>query len=183
MNERSWIIQGVPENSIPSFKKIFKKYKTNSDSNDNTCNVTVDVSSTYPVSIIEMSCFVSVYDDITENRWKTLLISAAQMSNRLKKTQNNWLTHGFLSCILMIIKRLLYSIYSPFRTQNYSYRICNLSVWILLPSMNKIWYENSINWHPKKFQNIHKMCHLTRSKMKGKGDHNNLIYFWYILFG
>ena len=32
----------------------------------------------------------------------------------------------------------------------------------------------------KNFKNIHKMCHLARSKMKDKGRCNNFTCFWYI---
>ena len=71
-----------------------------------SCNAIADVSSTHPVNFIEMSCFVLVYHDISKNKWKTLLSSAAKMANmpkkkkkKKKKTQNNRSTHALLNLI------------------------------------------------------------------------------------
>ena len=46
---------GCPKNLSTVCQKNINKHKINSDSDVDTCNVLVDVSSTYPINIIEMS--------------------------------------------------------------------------------------------------------------------------------
>ena len=144
----------------------------------------MDVSSTYPVSIIEISCFVLVYHDITENRWKHCFYFQLKCLTHLKNTQNNNQHMGSCLCILMTIKQLFVFNWLSFRTHTYSYRICNLIAKCFVQKFNRqVWQpknlpgtETDINFHPESSKIFIKCAIWQEVKWKTKVN----VIIWYV---